>query len=343
MTTIYDLRIALQDDNVRAFLVMLRHGEGTSDGMGYSRMFGGAHFDSFADHPRKVNTYKLGKSGKTLSSTAAGAFQFLASTWDGLVKQYGFPDFTPESQDLGAVALIKGRKALDDVIAGRFEAAVAKCNKEWASLPGSPYGQPVVTIEKAREIYKQAGGFFADESKPVKETPMGPFVLPAITAVIELLPKLGSIFGSGSEVANRNVKAVEMVIETAKEAIGARNEQELTEAIKNDPAAAASVKTAIEARWYELTEVGGGVEAARKANADLAEKKAWLNPALWVTGAILPLVYLVAYAVLMRDGWSDEIKMMVVTAILTGGFGAITGYWMGTSASSARKTEIAQK
>lgn len=341
MTPIDSLRVALQDDNISAFLVMLRHGEGTSDGGGYSRMFGGSHFDSFTDHPRTPQTHKLG--GKPITSTAAGAYQFLSRTWDGLVKQYGFPDFTPESQDLGAVALIKGRKALDDVIAGRFEAAVAKCNKEWASLPGSPYGQPVVTIEKAREIYKQAGGFFVDESKPVKETPMGPFVLPAITAVIELLPKLGAIFGSGSEVANRNVKAVEMVIETAKEAIGARNEQELTEAIKNDPAAAASVKTAIEARWYELTEVGGGVEAARKANAELTEKKAWLNPALWVTGAILPLVYLVAYAVLMRDGWSDEIKMMVVTAILTGGFGAITGYWMGTSASSARKTEIAQK
>jgi muramidase (phage lysozyme) len=59
MTTIDSLRTALQDDNVRAFLVMLRHGEGTSDGLGYSRMFGGAHFDSFADHPRKAQTYKL--------------------------------------------------------------------------------------------------------------------------------------------------------------------------------------------------------------------------------------------------------------------------------------------
>ena len=342
MTTIYDLRIALRDENVAAFLVMLRHGEGTSDGGGYSRLFGGAHFDSFADHPRSPQTHKLG--GKPTTSTAAGAFQFLARTWDGLVKQYGFKDFSPESQDLGAVALIKGRKALEDVIAGRFDVAVLKCNKEWASLPGSPYGQPVVTIKKAREVYEQAGGSYADQpAQAEKGEPMGPFVIPAISAVIELLPKLGAIFGSGSDVSNRNVKAVEMVIETAKEAIGARNEQELTEAIKNDPAAAASVKTAIEARWFELTEVGGGVEAARKANAELTDKAAYKNPALWVTAAILPLVYLVVSAVLFREGWTDEIKMMVVTAILTGGFGAITGYWMGTSASSARKTEIAQK
>lgn len=342
MTTIYDLRIALRDENVIAFLVMLRHGEGTSDGGGYSRLFGGAHFDSFHDHPRSPQTYKMG--GKPITSSAAGAYQFLTRTWDGLVKQYGFKDFSPESQDLGAVALIKGRKALDDVIAGRFEVAIMKCNKEWASLPGSPYGQPVVTIKKAREVYEQAGGSYAAQpAQAEKEAPMGPFVMPAISAVIELLPKLGAIFGSGSDVSNRNIKAVEMVIETAKEAIGARNEQELVEAIKDDPAAAASVKSAIEAKWFELTEVGGGIEAARKSNADMTEKKSWLNPAMWVTAAILPLVYLVAYAVLMRDGWSDEIKMMVVTSILTGGFGAITGYWMGTSASSARKTEIAGK
>jgi len=36
------------------------------------------------------------------------------------------------------------------VKAGRFDAAVAKCAKEWASLPGSPYGQPVKTLDQAR-------------------------------------------------------------------------------------------------------------------------------------------------------------------------------------------------
>ena len=344
MTPIDALRAALQEDNVRAFLMMIRHGEGTSDGLGYSRMFGGAQFDSFTDHPRTAQTYKMGKTGKTLTSTAAGAYQFLSRTWDGLVKQYGFTDFTPESQDLGAIALIKGRGALPDVIAGNFEAAVSKCNKEWASLPGSPYGQPVVRMDHAKEAYINAGGIVINQpAQPPKETTVSPFIVPAISAVIDLLPKLGTIFGSGSDVSNRNIKAVEMVIDTAKEAIGARNEQELAEAIKSDPAAAASVKAAVEAKWFELTEVGGGVESARKANAEMTEKKSWLNPAIWVTAAILPLVYLVAYSVLMRDGWSDDIKMMVVTSILTGGFGAITGYWMGTSASSARKTELQTK
>ncbi len=333
---------ALTYPNVKAFLRMLRYGEGTIDDGGYSRMFGGRSFTSFADHPRQAITKTHG--GKPITSTAAGAYQFLARTWDGLVKQYGFKDFSPANQDLGAVALIKGRKALDDVIAGRLEVAIMKCNKEWASLPGSPYGQPVVTFAQAKQVYEAAGGALSSGAviAPQGNT-MGPFVIPAISAIVELFPKLAGIFGSGSEVSNRNIKAVELVMETAKEAIGARNEQDLVETIKSDPAAAQTVKEAIEAKWFELQEVGGGIEAARKANADLTDKQAYKNPALWVTAAILPLVYLVAYAVLMGEGWSDEIKMMVVTAILTGGFGAITGYWMGTSASSARKTEIAQK
>jgi muramidase (phage lysozyme) len=149
---------ALERPNVRPFLWMIRHGEGTQGEHGYRTMFGGGLFDSYADHPRKVITRKLG--GKPISSSAAGAYQFLRRTWDALVEQYGFADFSPVNQDLGCVALIAGRKALDDVIAGRFESAVKKCAKEWASLPGSPYGQPVVTIAEAKAQYEAAGGAF---------------------------------------------------------------------------------------------------------------------------------------------------------------------------------------
>lgn len=159
---------ALKNPNLRAFLRMLRHGEGTSAETGYSIMFGGERFTSFADHPRRAITKKLG--GKPITSTAAGAYQFLSRTWDGLVKQYGFADFSPANQDLGAVALILGRRALDDVIAGRFESAVIKCSREWASLPGSPYGQPVVTMTKARQVYELHGGQYF-ESPPAPPAP----------------------------------------------------------------------------------------------------------------------------------------------------------------------------
>jgi muramidase (phage lysozyme) len=75
-----------------------------------------------------------------------------------LVKQYKFPDFSPHSQDLAAVALIVGRKAIDDVIAGRLCPAIAKCIWEWASLPGSLTGQRTESIDRVRKVYTDNGG-----------------------------------------------------------------------------------------------------------------------------------------------------------------------------------------
>ncbi len=142
----------LAEPNVQAMLKAIRSGEGTSDANGYRRIFGGQLFASFADHPR----IKVTKSGYT--STAAGAYQALASTWDETKKIMGLPDFSPASQDLFALGRIAARGALDDVRAGRFEKAVSKLGFEWASLPGSPYGQPVRTMAQARAVYLASGG-----------------------------------------------------------------------------------------------------------------------------------------------------------------------------------------
>lgn len=152
-----DLRDYLdRERNVRAFLHVIRHGEGTEGEEGYRMMFGGGLFAGFQDHPRILNT-RMTKHGP-LSSTAAGAYQFLGRTWDGLVKQYHFPDFSPPCQDEGAVALIVGRKAIDDVIYGDINEAIRKCAAEWASLPGSLYGQPTVALARALDIYTTNGG-----------------------------------------------------------------------------------------------------------------------------------------------------------------------------------------
>ncbi len=142
--------------NVRAFLSMIRYCEGTDGIYGYATMFGGKIFESFADHPRQLKVFKLG--GKEYKSSAAGAYQFLQKTWDALVKQHGYRDFSPESQDYAAIELIRGRRALDDVINGDLKTAIEKCNKEWASLPGSPYGQPVKTYVQCETVYLKNGG-----------------------------------------------------------------------------------------------------------------------------------------------------------------------------------------
>lgn len=150
--------------NIYAFLQVIRAGEGTSDEDGYRRMFGGRagsefrHFTDFSKHPREI----WGAPGSPLRSDAAGAYQIMSYTWDDIQKALHLPDFTPDSQDKAALWLIGvKRNALDDVKAGLFQRAVGKCALEWASLPGSPYGQPVRTMAQASKVYTDNGGEYA--------------------------------------------------------------------------------------------------------------------------------------------------------------------------------------
>jgi len=142
-----------EQNNASAFLWMIRINEGTADNNGYSTLVGGGQFDSFADHPRVlVALPRLG-----IKSSAAGAYQILRRTWDEVAKGLGLPDFSPQSQDRAAVKLIRQRGALGDVRAGRFGAAVEKCRKEWASLPGAGYGQHKNNLAYLQSAYESAG------------------------------------------------------------------------------------------------------------------------------------------------------------------------------------------
>lgn len=157
MKSLAGLRDHLESSNVRAFLMAIRFCEGTYDHDGYRKLFGGSLFESYRDHPRTVKTFKLRKGG-VLSSSAAGAYQILTKTWNDLIKTYPFPDFSPRTQDMAAVALIARRGALKLVINGQIEKAILKCNKEWASFPGSPYGQPTKTMAQVLKVYQDNGG-----------------------------------------------------------------------------------------------------------------------------------------------------------------------------------------
>lgn len=156
ISTVKNITTDVSDDtlalpNVQAFLTLIRTGEGTLGTAGYRKLFGGGLFNDFADHPRVAVT----RGG--ITSTAAGAYQQLSKTWDEMAAKYNLPDFSPHSQDIAALGLIKRRGALADVIAGRFRSAIDKTNKEWASLPGSPYGQPTLTYDKAAQVLAANG------------------------------------------------------------------------------------------------------------------------------------------------------------------------------------------
>jgi muramidase (phage lysozyme) len=121
------------DDNTRKFLDFL----GKAEGADYNTIVGGKSFDSYAAHPDVV-----GLRTKDGPSTAAGRYQITKTTYDDVAPKLGISDFSPQSQDLIALELIKRNGALKDVQSGDYQKAISKLGGTWASLPSSPYAQP---------------------------------------------------------------------------------------------------------------------------------------------------------------------------------------------------------
>ncbi|MCZ3293837.1 hypothetical protein NYZ61_16340 [Acinetobacter baumannii] len=129
----------LKAPNVQKMLNLIANAEGVKHG--YNTLFGNERVDDLSWHPgvKKGFTQTDGKKNVT---TAAGRYQFLKDTWDGVAKQLGLKDFSPENQDIAAVALLAQNGALPSVLKGDFKTAVQKSGSTWASLPSSPYAQP---------------------------------------------------------------------------------------------------------------------------------------------------------------------------------------------------------
>lgn len=158
--------------NVAAFLQLIRTSEGTQNNprgwspyaVTYAYAF---EITDFRDHPAL-----LGWRGVTLPdnycraaglspgcvSTAAGAYQFISTTWRRLRDRLRLSDFSPVSQDAAAVELLREIGALDHIRAGHLQVALDRAATQWASLPGSTSGQPQITTATAAQLYQQAGG-----------------------------------------------------------------------------------------------------------------------------------------------------------------------------------------
>ncbi len=164
-----------QDANIRAFLQMIRAAEGTAAAEGYGALFGwpakGRSFDpaAAADHPKIFFDY-TDKAGKTIKTSAAGAYQITWTTWNGdrtrfrawcARNGYSVSGFNEAAQDAFAVYLLDTDGALPHVKAGRFAQAVAVARRRWASLPGAGYNQPERSIAYVQAAYERAGGTVA--------------------------------------------------------------------------------------------------------------------------------------------------------------------------------------
>lgn len=163
--------------NLRAFLVMIGHSEGTDRAPApldpYRTCFGFKHIiQDFRWHPAEIrpdgtnewvgeSLAFLGPMYEGKISTAAGRYQITRPTWMRLKKLLLLPDFGPDAQDDCAVQLIKEAGALNLVVNGQVADAINLCHNIWASLPGSSSGQPQSSFASLMTAYGGAGGGFA--------------------------------------------------------------------------------------------------------------------------------------------------------------------------------------
>ncbi len=172
MTTLGEqLLPLLQDTNIRAFLSMIKSSEGAT----YNSLFGDIPsddehrktFTSYDKHPSLQYpqlpkpygyTSYTNKAGETINTSAAGSYQIIKPTWIALQERLGLPDFSPQSQDLGALELIREKGAIPVIQQGLFADAVHACSGIWASLIGSTANQPTHDLAILQGWYVSAGG-----------------------------------------------------------------------------------------------------------------------------------------------------------------------------------------
>jgi muramidase (phage lysozyme) len=125
------------EPNVRNFLDMIQKAEGAK---GYDYGFNNTKLKSLDGHPGVSSSFTE-TDGKKNSTTAAGKYQFLEKTWNGVRDKLGLTSFKGPEQEAAAVELLRESGALDAVRGGDWSTALAKSGKIWASLPTSPYKQ----------------------------------------------------------------------------------------------------------------------------------------------------------------------------------------------------------
>ena len=139
----------------KALLNTIRYAEGTwkQGENGYRVQYGGGLFRDMSRHPNKI-------IHRRYSSAAAGAYQFLPTTWRMAKNALRLKDFSRHSQDQAALYLIERRKALGLANRGVFTRELAhRLAPEWASFPKhsgkSYYGQPVRSFSSLQRFYKK--------------------------------------------------------------------------------------------------------------------------------------------------------------------------------------------
>jgi hypothetical protein len=181
------------------------------------------------------------------------------------------------------VFLINRRKALDDVIAGRINEAIRKCAPEWASLPGSSYGQPTQKLQKALEVYAAYGGQAAPQTQQPKAEVKAHGTTRHPDSVRALVAHPATRWALRRHQRSRAAQRRRGLDRRAEDHRG-HSVGEPAGSGREDPersAGPAGAKEAVAQIWPEITEAGsGGIDGARKANLAPDQPKPWKDKAI---------------------------------------------------------------
>lgn len=194
----------------------------------------------------------------------------------------------------------------------------------------------------------------ADPLPPVTETgidlskqgkPMLPILGAVLPSLVSAIPELVKILGDkGAQVSDRNVAAATKVMDVIVRSTGATNEQDAAQKVLSNPAVAQTARAAVQAAYYELVEVGGGIPAARAFAKELVSTGPdWQRIAGTAFLGLLALTIVIGGGVmfwsLLHDASvSGEQKAMLIGAVISL-VGSPIAFFFGSSASSRRKDD----
>jgi muramidase (phage lysozyme) len=149
----------LADRNVAAFLKAIAEAEGGGYDFKYGAVKGKRkdpwRFSDYSTHPGP------GYGGRT---TASGMYQITMDTWRNHGGKMGLTDFSPKTQDLLAVEILRSKDVIDKIKAGDIAGAIRPAAQIWAALPMGPgqrnahAPQPYMKYDDFIHTYRAAGG-----------------------------------------------------------------------------------------------------------------------------------------------------------------------------------------
>jgi len=152
----------LEHPNVAAFLRAIAEAEGGGYDFKCGALKGRLNdpwrFSDTSTHPG------AGIDGKT---TAAGMYQITRPTWQHYGGKLGLEDFSPRTQDLIAVEILRSLGVIEEIKEGEIAAVMPKVAPTWAALPKGPGQgnhyphQRHISFERFVASYLQAGGAIA--------------------------------------------------------------------------------------------------------------------------------------------------------------------------------------